>query len=71
MKTAYATIKGFEIMRMFKKGQLNIWMDGIALRSHLLMNNLEFTAEIYSEIAFLHSFSFLQRSPIIDPLDDR
>lgn len=28
MKTAYATIKGFEIMRMFKKGQFNIWMYG-------------------------------------------
>ena len=26
MKTAYATIKGFEVMRMFKKGQFNIWM---------------------------------------------
>lgn len=28
MRTAYATIKGFEIMRMFKKGQFNIWMYG-------------------------------------------
>ncbi|OJW12318.1 MAG: IS6 family transposase [Legionella sp. 39-23] len=28
MKTAYATIKGFEIMRMFKKGQFSIWMYG-------------------------------------------
>ena len=28
MKTAYATIKGFEVMRMFKKGQFNIWMYG-------------------------------------------
>ncbi|KTD57000.1 transposase [Legionella santicrucis] len=28
MKTAYATIKGFEIMRMFKKGQFDIWMYG-------------------------------------------
>ncbi|STX55767.1 transposase [Legionella beliardensis] len=28
MKTAYATIKGFEIMRMFKKGQFNAWMYG-------------------------------------------
>ncbi|HHX7304976.1 TPA: IS6 family transposase, partial [Legionella anisa] len=28
MKTAYATIRGFEIMRMFKKGQFNIWMYG-------------------------------------------
>lgn len=26
MKTAYATIKGFEVMRMFKKGQMNRWM---------------------------------------------
>ena len=25
MKTAYATIKGFELMRMFKKGQMNVW----------------------------------------------
>jgi len=25
MKTAYATIKGFEDMRMFKKEQFNIW----------------------------------------------
>ncbi|CDZ77287.1 hypothetical protein BN59_01570 [Legionella massiliensis] len=28
MKIAYATIKGFEVMRMFKKGQFNIWMYG-------------------------------------------
>src|SRR3989338_5986372 len=28
MKTAYATIKGFEVMRMFKKGQFNLWMYG-------------------------------------------
>jgi len=26
MKTAYATIKGFEMMRMFKKGQFNLWL---------------------------------------------
>lgn len=25
MKTAYAIIKGFEVMRMFKKDQLDIW----------------------------------------------
>ncbi len=25
MKTAFATIKGFEVMRMFKKGQLDFW----------------------------------------------
>ena len=28
MKTPYATIKGFEIMRMFKKGQFNMAMYG-------------------------------------------
>ena len=28
MKTAYATIWGFEIMHTFKKGQFNIWMYG-------------------------------------------
>ena len=26
MKTAYATIQGFEVMRMFKKGQFDIWL---------------------------------------------
>lgn len=25
MKTAYATIKGFEVMRMFRKGQMRAW----------------------------------------------
>lgn len=28
MKTAYASIKGMEIMRMIKKGQFNCWMYG-------------------------------------------
>ena len=28
MKTAYATIMGFEVMRMFKKGQFKMWMYG-------------------------------------------
>lgn len=26
MKSAYATLKGFEIMRMFKQGQFNAWL---------------------------------------------
>ena len=30
MKTAYATIKGFEIMRMFKKGQFELWKGLVA-----------------------------------------
>ncbi len=28
IKTAYATIKSFEIMRVFRKGQFNKWMYG-------------------------------------------
>ncbi len=28
MKTAYATIKGFEVMRMFKKGRFDFWKYG-------------------------------------------
>lgn len=26
MKSDYATLKGFEVMRMFKKGQFNAWL---------------------------------------------
>ena len=26
MKTAFATIKGFEVMRMFRKKQMNVWL---------------------------------------------
>ena len=29
MKTAYATIKGFEVMRMFKKGQFKLWIEAV------------------------------------------
>ena len=31
MKTAYATIKGFGLMYMFKKGQMNAWKSGQGL----------------------------------------
>jgi len=32
MKTAYATLKGFEVMRMFRKGQFSAWtrLPGVA-----------------------------------------
>ncbi len=42
MKTAYATIKGFEMMRMFKKGQLDKWKDtqGIKGEICLITNSL-------------------------------
>ena len=29
MKTAYATIKGFEVMRMFRKGQFRLWIEAV------------------------------------------
>lgn len=42
MKTAYVTIKGFEVMHMFKKGQFNIWLpgQGIAGEIRLITNAL-------------------------------
>ena len=41
MKTAYATIKGFEVMRMFKKGQFKIWIYGT--RNEILFINKQFS----------------------------
>ena len=32
LKTASATLKGFEVMRMFKKGQMNRWIHGDKLK---------------------------------------
>lgn len=42
MKTAYATIKGFEVMHMFKKGQFKIWQydQGIEGEIRLITNAL-------------------------------
>ncbi|PKF48877.1 IS6 family transposase [Enterovibrio nigricans] len=34
-RTAYATIKGFEIMRMFRKGQLDIWCYGRGIKGEV------------------------------------
>ena len=33
MKTAYATIKGFEVMRMFRKGQFKHWIEAVVGRT--------------------------------------
>jgi transposase, IS6 family len=35
MKTAYATIKGFEIMRMFKKGRFELWKYGQGVQGEI------------------------------------
>jgi transposase-like protein len=29
VKTANATIKGFEVMRMFRKGQFKLWIEAV------------------------------------------
>jgi IS6 family transposase len=42
MKTAYATIKGFEVMRMFKKGKFELlkYGQGIQGEVRIITNNL-------------------------------
>ena len=42
MKTAFATIKGFEVMRMFKKGRFNVWKYGKGIQGeiNLITRNL-------------------------------
>jgi IS6 family transposase len=42
MKTAYATIKGFELMRMFKKGQLKPWTYGQGLMGEVRLIERQF-----------------------------
>jgi transposase-like protein len=46
MKTAYATIKGFEVMRMFKKGQFDIWTHDQGLKGEIRLIERQF--DIYS-----------------------
>lgn len=46
MKTAFATIKGFEIMRMFKKGQLAFWAYGRGIMGEVRLIERQF--DIYS-----------------------
>ena len=46
MKTAYATIKGFEIMHMFKKGQMAAWVYGQGLIGEIRLIERQF--DIYS-----------------------
>lgn len=48
MKTAYATIKGFEVMRMFKKGQLDFWKDRQGVMGEVRLVERQFG--IYSAI---------------------
>ncbi len=41
-KTAYATIKGFELMYMFKKGQMNLWKYGQGLTGEIRLIERQF-----------------------------
>lgn len=42
LKSAYATIKGFEVMRMFRKGQMNIWLQGKGVIGEVRLINNQF-----------------------------
>lgn len=46
MKTAYATIKGFEIMHMFRKGQMETWKYGQGLIGEIRLIEKQFN--VYS-----------------------
>jgi len=46
MKTAYATIKGFELMHMFKKGQMEAWKYGQGLIGEIRLIERQF--DIYT-----------------------
>ena len=45
-QTAYATIKGFELMHMFKKGQMNAWIYGQGLTGEIRLIERQF--DIYT-----------------------
>ena len=42
MKTAYATIKGFELMHMFRKGQMDAWKYGQGLIGEIRLIERQF-----------------------------
>ena len=46
MKSANATITGYEVMRVFKKGQFDLWMNTKAANETQFINQL---FEVYAE----------------------
>ncbi len=42
IKTAYATIKGFELMHMFRKGQMDAWKYGQGLIGEIRLIERQF-----------------------------
>lgn len=41
-KTAYATLKGFEVMRMFRKGQMDLWCNGKGIMGEVRLVESQF-----------------------------
>ena len=48
MKTAFATIKGFEVIRIFRKGQFDIWISDHGLKGEIRLIERQFN--VYSGI---------------------
>jgi len=48
MKTAFAIIKGFEVMNMFKKGQFDIWKNDRGLTGEICLIERQFG--VYSAV---------------------
>ena len=42
LRTAYATIKGFEVMPMFKKGKMDLWKYDQGLKGEIRLVNQQF-----------------------------
>lgn len=57
MKTAYATIKGFEVMRMFCKGQLKAWLrlPGVKGEVYLVTNLWNRQSDLLSGVLEIHT----------------
>jgi hypothetical protein len=67
MKTVYAMIKGFEVMRMFNKGQFAPWIDAICGGTEARFINLLFGLYACAPNALRPSRDatrFLQRCPM-------
>ncbi len=41
-QTAYATIRGFEVMRMFRKGQMDLWYCGQGIAGEVRLVQSQF-----------------------------
>ncbi len=50
MKTPFATIKGFEVMRIFRKGQMSVWKFGLGLAGEIRFIEREFGSITAAEL---------------------